>query len=536
MSGESNRLPSRRWSIVALSTAGMATVFLSYLLVIVLALACLALPQVLLVMVPLGSGNLLFVRLLLSAFGLAAGLTILASLVPKREALNVSGVAIDLKQEPRLKREIESIAEALGEPMPADVYLLGDANAFVTEHGTGAKRRRILALGLPLMQMLSIAQFRAVLAHEFGHYYAGDTRMGPWVYNTRRTMARVYQNLGRKSEVLNFLRRWALVAAPYMLLMSALRLYWQVFMRVTQAISRRQEFRSDELACHLAGSQALVEGLQNIRRCASALPAYWNAVVVPAAMNGYQPDLAAGFQRFMQAPRVAKATDEFLARQSEVEKSSPLDSHPPLKQRVERAQQFDLPAPESEPDAIHAAMISLVDDLQPLEAKLVRKLLPQLAGAELKPLNWQTAGEDVYLPSWRKQVAEFLPFLATKTLGELPQLILNPRPLAELIPVPQYQRVNPAQRAARAVSILYCAFGLCLLENGWKLKSTPDGFVLEQGENLVQPGEVFAGIKSGALSVVEWRNYRAQRGIGDWPLAAPAAAPVPVAATAGTGS
>jgi heat shock protein HtpX len=534
MPSRSNRLPSRQWSIVALSSAGMTAVVLSYLLVLVVALACLALPLVLLVLAPLGIGNLLVARLLISAFGLAAGITILASLIPKKEAPNVNGVAIDLNQEPRLAGEINAVAAALGEPMPAEVYLIGDANAFVTEYAAGGGRRRILALGLPLLQMLSIAQFRAVLAHEFAHYYAGDTRMGPWVYNTRRTMARVYQNLGRKSDVLTFLRRWVVVAAPYMLLMGALRGYWQFFMRVTQAISRKQEFRSDELACYLAGSQALVDGLENIRRCGSALPAYWNGVVAPAAMSGFQPELAGGFLRFMQAPRVVKATDDFLARQNEVAKASPMDSHPPLKQRVARAQQLNLPAPEAgaapgeTKDATNAAMISLVNHLRPLEAQLLKKLMPQVAGTELKPLNWETAGADVYVPSWRKQAAGFLPFLATRKLSDLPLLILDPRPLAELVPHPPGARLNPAQRTARALDILYCAFGLCLLDNGWQIKSQPGALALEQGENRVEPSDVLSAIKNGTLSVVQWTEYRAQRGIGDWPLAAPAPEPVDV--------
>jgi hypothetical protein len=59
--------------------------------------------------------------------------------------------------------------------------------------------------------MLSIAQFRAVLTHEFGHYYAGDTRLGHWVYNTRRAIEEVYKNLGRKSDILTFLRPLTIV-------------------------------------------------------------------------------------------------------------------------------------------------------------------------------------------------------------------------------------------------------------------------------------------------------------------------------------
>ena len=195
-----SRLPSRKWSIVALGTGGMAMVVVSYLIAIALAFACLGLPVLLLWYFPLGGQiNLLFMRLLLSAFGVVAGLTILWSLVPPKDKHEVNGVRIDLKKEKRLAKEIEAIAGALREPMPSEVYLIGDANAFVSEvdEAKGFGRRRILALGLPLLQILTIKQFRAVLAHEFAHYYAGDTRLGPWVYDARRSLIRVYENLGK---------------------------------------------------------------------------------------------------------------------------------------------------------------------------------------------------------------------------------------------------------------------------------------------------------------------------------------------------
>jgi heat shock protein HtpX len=528
MTTASSRLPSRQWSIVALSSISMATVVLSYLLAMVLAVACLLLPVVLFVLVPMGSGSFLFARLLLSAFGLAAGVTVLGSLMPKREEIKVNGVPIDLKQEPRLAREIEAVAGALREPMPSEVYLIGDANAFVSEAGG----RRVLALGLPLLQMLTIPQFRAVLAHEFAHYYSGDTRLGPWVYNTRRTMGRVYENLGRNSQVLRFLRRWAVVAGPYMLLMGALRVYWKLFMRVTQSISRRQELRCDELACHIAGSQALIDGLENIRKCVSALNPYWNSVVLPAAMRGFQPQLGDSFARYMHAPQIAQATTEFLAQQVTVTKPSPLDSHPPLSQRVERAKSYNLPAPEAaanearRPTITVLPMITVIDHLHLLETSLLKQLVPGVANAELKPLNWETAGADVYVPGWRKNIEPFAAALAGRKMDELPTLILDPAPLAQMVPSPPGVRLNPAQRAGRALDVLYCALALCLLDNGWTLISVPGDIHLEKDGHRVEPSQVIREIRTGKLTVAGWIQYRAERGIGDWPLAAAAAAPV----------
>lgn len=521
MTSQSGRLPSRKWSIVALASAGMTVVLFSYLLLIILAFACLALPFVLFFVVPAEESHFLFGRIMISAFGLVVGFTIFSSLLSEDAPFDANGVLVDLSKESRLRREIKAIADALHEPMPSEVYLVADANAFVLETPGkgGSGKRRIMGLGLPLLQMLSIAQFRAVLAHEFGHYYAGDTRLGPWVYNTRRAVEEVYKNLGKKSTVLTFLRRWGLVAGLHRLLMAGLRHYWRLFMRITQAISRRQEFRSDELACYVAGSQPLIDGLEVIRKCKAGLSAYWNSFVLPVAMGGYQPDLAGDFYRFMHAPGVAKAVSEYAAQSAE--QSSPFDSHPPLVGRIEQARRLNI-APAADTSSALAPdqpMISLLDDVDSLQAGLLRKILPALVAADLKPLNWETAADDIYIPAWRKRVANFIPFLSTKKMGELPLLVLDPRPVAELVPGPVKGRINQSQRIASAYDILFCAFAVCLLDNGWKLITEPGNMVLQKGESIVDPRVVIGSLRSGSLSVVEWRNYRAQREIGDWPLA-----------------
>jgi heat shock protein HtpX len=519
MKTEFNPLPSRKWSIVALGSAGMTAVVFSYLFAILLAIACLALPYLFFGLLSLGSGGFLFARLLLSAFGLVAGLTILWSLVPRKNNVAVNGVLIDLKQERRLAAEIEAVAAALNEPMPSEVYLLGEANAFVMETGSLA-RRRVIGLGLPLLQMLTIAQFRAVLAHEFAHYYAGDTRLGPWVYSARKAIARVYENMGRKSDVLTFLRRWVVVAAPYMLLMTAMRMYWMLFMRITQAISRRQEFRSDELACHIAGSQPLIEGLEGINRCQSALSAYWNSVVLPVAAGGFQPQIADGFMRFMNAPHVAKATSEHLAKVIAVTKPSPMDTHPPLPQRIQRARLYNLRAPAlaGQSPQSELPMISLLDDLAPLEAGLLKKFVPSLATTALKPLTWESAGTEVFIPRWRKQVANHAQFLSTKMVKDLPGLVKEPREISAItnaIANPPGTTLNPSQRHARAVDVLYCAMATCLLDHGWTLQTQPGIVLFECAGGKFDPGAPMAAIKAGKLSALEWETDCATRGIGD---------------------
>ena len=67
--------------------------------------------------------------------------------------------------------------------------------------------------------------------------------------------------------------------------------------------------------------------------------------------------------------------------------------------------------------------ISLIDNLSNLEKALLGRMAPTLANAELKPMEWETAGAEVYLPSWQKHVTEFLHLLAGIRVASLPQTL-----------------------------------------------------------------------------------------------------------------
>jgi len=514
-------LPERQWSIVALGSLGVATVVLSYVLAVALGAVCLLLPVFLFVEIPLETSNLIAVRLLLSAFGIVAGGTILWSLAPRRQETEVNGVLIDIGKEKRIASEIESIAAALDEPMPTEVYLIGDANAFVVEEGGGllGRKRRIIAVGLPLLQMLSIAQFRAVLAHEFAHYYAGDTRLGPWVYNARTAILRVYENLGRNNEVIRFLRRWAVVSIAFNGLMAGMRGYWACFMRITQWISRRQEYRCDELACYVAGSEPLADGLLGIGRCAAVLNAYWNSVVLPVAAGGYQTPLANGFRQYLEAPSVAKAAAEYIDKRK-TEKPSPMDTHPPMNLRIERARSYGRSAPGLNDEAleVNAPMVSLIDELSSLELNLLKKIIPKLAETELKAASWENAGTEVFIPMWRKVVAPHMTVLAETRVSGLHWLVSFPERISRAIANPPGRVLKQAQRDEAAAAVLRCALAICLVENGWTLVSRPGVFYLENGGNRLVPGEVVPAIRAGKMTAEEWQMLCSEKGLGNWTL------------------
>ena len=456
------------------------------------------------------------VSVMLAVFTIVIGGTVLWSLLPRKVPFETNGIRIDLSRETRLRSEVAAMAKALNEEMPDEVYLVPVANAAVLERG----KKRIMLLGLPVLVLLTVSQFRAIVAHEFGHYYAGDTRMGPWIFRARMNMAQVLTRLGQDSAVLSFLSRWAVVAILRLAILGGLSLWWKLFNRITQHVSRKQEYRCDELACYLAGSQSLEDGLCSVNRAAATFALYWNQIVVPVATRGYGPQLADGYRRFLQAPEIAKVASAALERRLAANSIDPMDSHPPLNARIQKARSLAI-ATGSEDDR---PAVTLFEDLPWLELQLLTKLMPALKPSELKPMQWDTSGSEVYVRLWRSEVAKVAADLNSVTIYTLPNTIAKLSEIAGRIPDPPGTLLTREQRAGRAAAVIGHALTLALIDHGWKLHLQPGQFYVEsKNGKKVNPQTVIQELRNGHRKADTWPQYCETIAMGDWPLASQAA-------------
>ena len=183
--------------------------------------------------------------LLALAFG---GFGLLWSLVPRRGKWVDPGIAFDSTSEPELWAAIAQTAERVGQPMPASAYLIDDVNAFVASRGTflGLGRRRVIGVGVPLMALLDERELESVLAHEFGHFYGGDTKLGPVVYATHNAIGR---SLDAASTGWS---HWLFAT------------YANFYLRRTQAVSRAQELAADRLAARLTSPETIAAALTRV--------------------------------------------------------------------------------------------------------------------------------------------------------------------------------------------------------------------------------------------------------------------------------
>ena len=219
-------------------------------------------------------------NLRLAAFCLGGAYLILRAIVPSRDRFEAPGPRLRSERQPRLFEEIRGIAAASGQEMPAEVYLVPDVNAWVAQRGgvMGVGGRRIMGLGLPLLQAVSVSEMRAIVAHEFGHYFGGDVKLGPLIYRTREALVRTVIALHQHSGFLQKPFEW----------------YAALFFRVTHAVSRHQELQADALAARIAGADALARGLRTVHGAGLAFGTYWAQEVAPVLGAGYLPPLAVG--------------------------------------------------------------------------------------------------------------------------------------------------------------------------------------------------------------------------------------------------
>lgn len=417
---------------------------------------------------------------------IVGALAILWSILPRFDKFPPPGPKLTRDQHPRLFRELETVATATRQAMPAEVYLIPDVNAWVAQRGgiMGFGSRRVMGLGLPLMRTLTCSQFRAVLAHEFGHFHGGDTRVGPWVYKTRNTIIRTISSL----------RRSSLLQRPFLW-------YGKMFLRVTHAVSRRQEFIADELAARTVGAKPLADGLRAVHGTGLAFNAYWRNTCAPVLQAGFRPPLVEGFEKFIQANQVMEAMNKHVDEQLKTGKTNPYDTHPPLKERI--AAVAELPAgeiPANDPPAL-----SLLENVPALEGELLATIAGPQAAQKLKPVLWSDVASQVYLSGWKQLVKANAAVLKGITPESLPALAADLKQLGGRFFNGAGQKVNPEQAPGLAAAVIGAALCVLLLRDDTKVDATPGHAVtITRGDVVIEPFNVLQSLGSGKVTAEAW--------------------------------
>ncbi|MDX3754034.1 M48 family metallopeptidase [Streptomyces sp. AK02-04a] len=154
---------------------------------------------------------------------------------------------------PQLFALVDEIASVVGTTGVHAIALTTDVNASVTTYG--ARRRRLLTIGLGLWEITTPQQRIALLGHELGHYANGDTRQGLVIANALQSLA-TWRYLMRpiSHPTVPEMALNVLYLLPYGAAQGLLMLLDQLTMRAKQ----RAEYLADAAAARAGSSEAAV--------------------------------------------------------------------------------------------------------------------------------------------------------------------------------------------------------------------------------------------------------------------------------------
>jgi Zn-dependent protease with chaperone function len=440
-------------------------------------------------------------KLLLITLG--GGLIVLYGMLPRRDVFVPPGPRVLAEDEPELFAAIEEVARAAEQAPPAEVFLVTDVNAFVAQRGgiLGFGGVRVMGVGMPLLQAVTVQEFKAVLAHEYGHYHAGDIRLGPWIYKTQASIGRMLRQV--HGTVLHGIFLY----------------YGKVFMRLTHAIARRQEFIADEMAARFAGAGAAISSLRKVHGAATAFPSFWQGELAPVLGAGFLPPIGQGFGSFLMSIRIAPVMEAVVRDAEERGETNPLDTHPSLRERVLALSAL----PQGDAGDTRSAA-SLLRHAQRWERSVLGKTVNDDWARGLQPLQWDKVADQVYLPLFRQRIAQFSDLLRPFTCGSVPTDLGVLAGLGARLTTSRETRPSEAERASRMLQLFSQAIVVALVDRGWTPSTVPgDEVLLSSGGRDVRPHLELSAVASGVALAQDRIARWDVLGVADVPLVAGAA-------------
>ncbi|MGK7892999.1 MAG: M48 family metallopeptidase, partial [Xenococcus sp. (in: cyanobacteria)] len=183
---------------------------------------------------------------------------------------------ISSQEEPELFKFIYRIADEAKAPRPHKVFLSARVNAAVFYDVSILNlfftSKKNLEIGLGLVNVLTLGEFKAVLAHEFGHFAQRSMAVGRWVYIAHQIVSHIVAERDILDDFLRGLSRVDIRIAWIGWLLSLI--VWSIrsiletafcwLLIAQRALSREMEFQADLVAVSLTGSDALIHALHQI--------------------------------------------------------------------------------------------------------------------------------------------------------------------------------------------------------------------------------------------------------------------------------
>lgn len=257
------------------------------------------------------------------------------------------GTEVHASHSPQLFSMIAELRRQLGAPQFHHVLVDDDFNAGVVQiprFGIFGGYRNYLMIGLPLMKSLTVEQFKAVLAHEFGHLAKGHGQMSNWIYRQRRRWGRLMYALETNESRGKFLFQ------------SFINWFSPYFNAYSFPLARANEYEADATSARLTSPRFAAEALTNINVLGCYLEErYWPHIHRQADEHpqpGFLPYSSMGQHVGTEVDETSSQgwLDQVMSR-----KTTSSDTHPALADRLNaigESPHLAPPAPELASDRL----------------------------------------------------------------------------------------------------------------------------------------------------------------------------------------
>jgi Zn-dependent protease with chaperone function len=240
-------------------------------------------------------------------------------------------LVLRLGDAPLLFALMDRLHRGLRTPRIHRVELNTDMNASIQQRsrlGILGWQQNSLRLGMPLMDVLTLAEFESVLAHEYAHVSARHGRFGAWIYRTHGTWLQLFGRLQQppKSSFSHSMRK---------LLGKFVDWYWPRFHAYFFVMSRAHEYKADRAAAEWAGPDTAARALWTLDLSSRRLEQrFWPELSREAAEMSEPPaDLSGRIRDYLARPADVRDV-ELWSRQVLASVTDNSDTHPSLSDRI----------------------------------------------------------------------------------------------------------------------------------------------------------------------------------------------------------
>ncbi|WP_129715233.1 M48 family metallopeptidase [Pedobacter sp. SYP-B3415] len=300
--------------------------------------------------------------------------------------------------QPALFELIRQTTNEVGTKFPRRVYLGSDVNAAVFYDSSFWSMffpvRKNLQIGVGLMNSTTLSEFKAILAHEFGHFSQRSMKVGSYVYHSNRVM---HDMLFDDESYRDMAERWAsihgyvyagvrLAQGLVASIRWVLRKIYQVLNVNYYKLSREMEFHADAVAASITGAEPMINALLRMGLSVHALDKVQEFYQNQTGGASIPTNIYAG-QRFvmthlageLQVPLqggLPQITEIDMGRfdKSKLVLTDQWASHPSTRDRVDRLRLLMMTAASVD----HQPANTLLQDCAAVELKLTQHLYREL--------------------------------------------------------------------------------------------------------------------------------------------------------------